>query len=305
MLRMECRGLAAGRVGRIGVATFLPPTANDLGGYGVQACPTISSGQTIAAMLRTESPVTCRLFARIGSEPADAEILYGPASEISPESEHTLTWPAPDCEGRPIYEVGLEVLGESGANATLDLLNLTWSGVPNLTLNSSTKGEGWKRQWVDGVDHFQRWGKTDETSQAFVAIQDKGRGLAIHGTRDWTDYAVSATFTPHLIKAGGLAVRVQGMRRYYALLMSAGNRVRLVKVLDGEHVLAEASLRWRQNDDPHNLRLVVENHRIYGYVDGELCFDNLDEYRPLTEGAIAIVVEEGRLAVSPVTIQPV
>ena len=33
---------------------------------------------------------------------------------------------------------------------------------------------------------------------------------------DWTDYQISACFTPHLCKAGGIAVRVQGS--YYAFI---------------------------------------------------------------------------------------
>ncbi len=42
---------------------------------------------------------------------------------------------------------------------------------------------------------------------------------------------------PHMVKACGIAARVQGMRRYYALLITSGQRAQLVKELDGEQIL--------------------------------------------------------------------
>ena len=38
----------------------------------------------------------------------------------------------------------------------------------------------------------------------------------MQGTREWTDYQVSATVTATLMAQGGIAIRAQGMRRYYA-----------------------------------------------------------------------------------------
>jgi len=71
----------------------------------------------------------------------------------------------------------------------------------------------WRRAWVQGVDHH------DQTpSEEYRVIQDEGRGLLMQGTREWTDYQVSARVTSHLIAAGGVGIRVQGMRRYYGLL---------------------------------------------------------------------------------------
>lgn len=50
--------------------------------------------------------------------------------------------------------------------------------------------------------------------------------------------------------ATGIGARVQGMQRYYALLLSsddtgATNTTKLVKALDGETVLAETAFPWR------------------------------------------------------------
>jgi hypothetical protein len=97
----------------------------------------------------------------------------------------------------------------------------------------------WRWAWVDGMDQYNaRW------PEAFRLVQNQGRGLLMQGTREWTDYQVSAAITPHLVKTAGIAARVQGMRRFYALLLCEGNKVRLIKALDGDTLLMAAVLRW-------------------------------------------------------------
>ena len=105
-------------------------------------------------------------------------------------------------------------------------------------------GEMWRHAWINGIDQYEyRW------RESFRVAQNEGRGLLITGTRDWTDYAVTSTVRPHLVKTGGIAARVQGMRRFYALLLCADQTVQLVKALDGDTVLAEKIFRlalWRR-----------------------------------------------------------
>ena len=93
---------------------------------------------------------------------------------------------------------------------------LTWHGPPVLSLTRPAHGDKmWRRAWVNGVDILDERGPA-----AFRLIQNAGRGLIIHGAREWTDYRVTADITPHMLKAGGIAARVQGMRRYYALWLA-------------------------------------------------------------------------------------
>ena len=75
-------------------------------------------------------------------------------------------------------------------------------------------------------------------------IQNHGTGLLSQGTADWTDYRAEAALTPHLATSAGLAVRVQGLRRYYALLLHRDGTARLVRVCDGEEILAERPFSW-------------------------------------------------------------
>jgi len=154
----------------------------------------------------------------------------------------------------------------------------------------------WKRQWVNAADFFE-----DGFVEAFRVIQNRGRGLVITGTREWTDYGVQASITPHLVRAFGLAARVQGLERYYALLLSNQNTIKLIKRLDGETVLAEGAFAW-EFGQPYQLQITVSGNQILGSVDGKLLFKVEDLEHPLSGGGIALVCDEGRIGTEEVSV---
>jgi len=78
----------------------------------------------------------------------------------------------------------------------------------------------WRRAWVDGMDQWEPWWK-----ESYRLIQNVLRGLIIQGAHGWRDYEVGATIRPTLAVAAGIGARVQGMRRYYALLLVEGGKV--------------------------------------------------------------------------------
>jgi hypothetical protein len=134
-------------------------------------------------------------------------------------------------------------------------------------------------------------------------MQNRGTGLLIQGTREWTDYRVSATIAPHMVKAAGLGARVQGMRRYYALLLCHDGTARLVKALDGETVLDETSFAWTCGG-PYELSVQVVGTHLRAAVDGAVLFDVEDADRPLTGGGVALICQEGRMSTDAVTVRP-
>jgi hypothetical protein len=106
-----------------------------------------------------------------------------------------------------------------------------------------------------------------------------------------------------MVASAGIGGRVQGMRRYYALLLITGARVRLVKALDGDVVLAETGFSWHF-DVTYELNLKVRGNRLRASIDGEEIFDVEDEDRPLMSGAVALVCEEGRTESEVVRVRP-
>ena len=71
----------------------------------------------------------------------------------------------------------------------------------------------------------------------------------------------------------------------------------------GETVLAESHLVWEFGTE-HTLRLEVKGDRIHGYIDGYRTFDLHDKENPLLEGAVALVIDSGRVGVQDVGIHP-
>ena len=123
-------------------------------------------------------------------------------------------------------------------------------------------------------------------------------------TKRWArPYRVSADVTPHMAKAAGIAARVQGLRRYYALLLCRDGRACLVKALDGDTVLAETDFPW-EFGQTHELSLEVVGTRLRAWIGGQQLFGVNDADRPLIGGGVALVCEEGRTATDAVTVQP-
>ncbi len=160
------------------------------------------------------------------------EVMTGEFASVA-EDGCTLSWKLPDCGSRPVAEVGIALRG--GGDVLLDCLD--WAGEPTLTLGRPEHGGSfWRRAWVDGVTTWM----TNPPSHAFRLSQEQGHGLLIYGTRDWRDYRVSCRLAVNL-GCGGIAARVQGMRRYYALQLAPGGMVQLLRAYDQERVLlAEA-----------------------------------------------------------------
>jgi len=302
-LALHYHHLAPGRFARAFTPTFIPPKAISLRGYSLLASPTLYAGQTVEASVVADpgntQPVTCRLYLRTYGANDELIRTYGPETVLRPGTNHEFTWAIPDTGGAPIAELGVELAAQQRADGRIYLDYVTWTGAPNVVLTRPADGGTmWRRAWVDGVDQFEA-----RYPEAYRVIQNEGTGLLIQGTREWLDYQVSTAITPHMVTAAGIGARVQGMRRYYALLLVEGSKARLIKALDGEAVLAETDFPWSLRGT-YTLRLQVVKNHIQGWIDDRLLFDLHDTDQPLTGGAVALICQEGRMASDAVLIQP-
>ncbi len=321
-LALHFNGVATGRPARAATHTFIPSkeTADyfEKRGYGLLASPSIYPGQTVSAAVEAdasnERAVDVRLFLRRYRSQDDQLILEaGPSQKIAPGERHTYSWTLGGDGNEPIAEIGVAVQRDERTQGTLYLDYLTWEGEPDVTFTRPDSPLDrrrwemspplmWRRAWVNGVDGYDFW-----WPESFRLVQNRGRGLLMTGTRAWRDYAVKSEITHHLCNSAGIAARVQGLRRYYALLLSRtddGRGVaRLVRALDGDTVLAEAEFPWDYGET-HTFALRVEGDRLQG------CIDDLDNPlldvtdNKLANGGIALVVEEGRVMSDEVSVRP-
>ena len=116
----------------------------------------------------------------------------------------------------------------------------------------------------------------------------------IQGVRDWRDILVSADVCCHLGVCAGLAVRVQGMRRYYALILHRSGEVQITKVIGDETVLARHRICTGNWGRLISCNCVYAGTHLIACVDGKEVLAAFDE--ALSSGGMALVIEEGRTA---------
>ena len=292
--------LASGATARATTSTFVDSleTARHFEGrgYGLMTSPKLSPGQTVTANVELAKNVDDAAEVSICIRVFDADdklmTLRNTPTTLDPGSRTELSWTIPDLGGYPIAAVGVQLVA-APSGGTLYLDRLHWTGAPEVEL-SQIPGSMWNRAWVNGVDQYlPKWG------ESFRLVHNRGTGLVLHGSRDWRDYRVGADVTPHLIRRAGVAARVQGMRRYYALVLNAAGSVQIVRELDGTTVLAEAPLDV-EFYRTYQMEIAVEGSGITGSVDGETLLETQDD--ALATGGIALLIDEGRTATQAVSV---
>ena len=324
-LGIKCYGLAVGRVSRVQTPTFIPSI--EIAeyfkgrGYALLASPTLYAGQKIKSRLvaseLNKSSIRVCLYVKHYNLTDGFEILKSEEKEVKPGAELNFDWQVPQTDSQPIAWVGVEISSTSGTDATINLDYLTWSGAPTVNLGRPTggpdgierfkgnsKGLMWKRAWVSGFDGRERMTEIDFWPETFRLIQNVGRGIITQGTREWQDYAITAHVTPHMCQEGGIAVRVQGLERYYALIIQE-EEIKLVRRLDGEDLtLANCPGGWTFGST-YELKLEVKNNSLVGFIDGKRVIEGSDPDMLFSGGGVGLLTSVGRVGVDGVSVEPV
>lgn len=311
----ESRALAltlegAGKAGA-DTPVFQMPFAERKGhaAYDFMATPLIGPGDDVTtrfiAGTDNAGPVEVRLLLQAYTIDETLMPMDAGSCRLAPGEAGEIVFTLPDNEGRPCARIGFEIEGEGGDRLCLD--SLGWQARPDVTLtrpplpegarsrDPARSKDGWRRQWVNGVDDWQAW-----YPEPFRLIQNEGRGLLMYGTRDWKNYAVEADVTPHMAMGAGIAARVQGMRRFYALVARPGGKLELIKCLGETEVLASCDVEW-EFGDRLDMKLEVKGSTLRGLVGGKEILTAEDS--TLVDGAIALVIEDGRMATEIVQVK--
>jgi ADP-ribosylglycohydrolase len=298
-LKIALQGLARGRSARVRRETY--PDMGDSGGYGMVASPTLYPGQTVRARLVADAqnaqPLGGRVYIQVAGAEDRLELISGPAFAVAAGESEEFTWEVTAPEGCPIHWVGLEFASDCRFDGAVYIDYLTWDGEPNRRFGRPAHGgTQWLKAWTRACSVL-----TTHPEDTYRMIQNEGRGLMIQGTREWRDYTVEATLTANLARSMGIAARVQGLKRYYALELGEGV-VRLVRERYGTTVLASCAYDWSLYR-PYRLSLTVSGTHLVGRVDEQVLFDLADD-SDIRDGAVAIVLEEGRIGCENVCVRP-
>lgn len=249
--------------------TFTPKEVLYMKTYELMASPLVYPGQTVTAKIRATSEgdgqVVVGLRLKVYSQNDALTTIDGPSTILKSGEDHSLTWTIPDeMDSQPIQKIGI-VLSPSAANSyrgTVWLDSISWTGVPNMVIRKPTQKscEFWHRAWVNGADNF--------STSSFLIAQGQGEGIITYGTREWDNYSV--TVPEFMIKYGapaGLAIRVQGINRYYAVYFTDDKRITIVKALDAHRIkLASEAFPW-ELDRKYRVTLTACDYLIRVRVD--------------------------------------
>jgi ADP-ribosylglycohydrolase len=283
--------------------TFIPPEAKDFSHYYFLANPTLHPGQKLSARVQAAAAnatsTNVALCLKHYAENDSLASMQSPAQVIGPGIERHLEWTVPDLGGLPIAAVGLVVQPVHSAESTIYLDYLHWSGTPTVLFRRPNGiGTMWRRAWIDAVDHFgHRW------PEAFHLSQNRGTGLLIQSGTDWRNYRIQATIRPRLATRFGIAVRVRGLRRYYAIVLGKGGSLTWIKQNDYTcRELARTQLEWVP-EESYRFDLRIEERLLRALVnDIELLAEDIGN--SLTSGGFAFLCEEGAIMSDEISIAP-
>lgn len=275
-------------------STFPSAEVRQMPGYSLVASPTLSPGQVVLASIRAcGNPISVAIVLRTlegNDEPLE---LISAWVDIAPEEQAILRYTVPEVGGYPVTDVGLALRGNGGDQVVLQ--SLTWDGTPSVVLKRTESGSAWHAAFVKGVDDFQAW------SHPVGVVQNESTGLLIYGCREWEDVCIESTLKLNLAESAGVAVRVQGLRRYYALRLTRAGTVQIVKCNDQSHVIAETAFPWEFDDVVH-FKFAVKGHHLDGTLNGTTALSAIDQGIPLRNGAVGIEVTEGRVGFETITV---
>lgn len=302
-LTIDYDALGPTQVAVVTSPTFSPREMLNMRTYDLMATPLVYSGQVVRARIiadqKNRGAVAVGLRARVYDEHDELRNVDGSPEIIEPGKEAVLEWVLPDTGGQPIAELGLSI-SSTGKRADGRLLVdfVRWDGTPELTLKRPAgDGDFWRMSWVNGADFFSK-----RYPAAFRISQNNGEGIIIHGTRQWTDYQASCDVMMHLGNYGGLAIRAQGLRRYYGARVTRDGKMQIVRVRDEDtEVLAETSFNT-VFEKPISMKVAAKGDRITFDADGSSLFAEDRSPHALHDGGIGLLVHEGALSCNEIRV---
>jgi len=300
-LALDFEHVEDGHPVRIATPTFIPPDAKDGSHYSLMACPTLFSGHVVtgrvAADRENSAPVRVAPFVDHYDGHDELAQHYGSPLMLHPGAGENFQWQIEDLGGAPIARFGFEIRSNRVAKGRIYVDHVDWSGTPTTVFRRpDIAGKMWRRAWINAVDQVD-----SRSTSAFHLSQNRGTGLFIQGSRDWQNYTVKAAITSDPAKSFGLAARVQGLTRYYGLVLGPNQALRLLRNYDSVELLAEVPFTWHWHQRYH-FTLQALGTLVSGSLNGNELIRHNDPETPLRHGGIALICEEGLIMTDEVSV---
>lgn len=283
--------------------TFAPRDVLNMRTYELMATPLVYPGQLVRARVVADKAnigaVTARLRARVYNEVDELRDVDSDGKVLKPGESAILEWRLPEFGGQPIGEIGIALAADGRrADGRVLLDYLRWDGTPAVTLRRPVgDSDFWRRAWVNGVSFFSK-----RFAPSFRISQDRGEGLIIHGTRQWTDYKIDTALVIHLGNYGGVSVRVQGLRRRYDVRLTRDGELQIVRVRDDEVKVLASMPHALTFETKIPFSIAVQGTGIVARVGSAELHASDSGEGAFLDGGVGLLIAEGALSTDEVRV---
>ena len=273
--------------------------------YDYISCPIVYPGQNIKAQIKniSKEQLKIQIFIKYWGVDDKLIIIASENYPINVNEEKIIDWNIPSTENNPIGQVGIIINSENKNDGAIILNYVNFYGeakqtfkTPDhiskykrgLSLKEGYYGQIWRNAWVPGLDKWEERGKD------FRVCQNIGRGILFTGTDIWKDYSVSSKIILQSLSSGGLASRVQGLKRYYTFELNKNNKITIGKMFYNFKVLKEIDFKVDFFKE-YDLKMVVKDNKISGFINNKLMIEVEDTDNILESGGSGFTVADGTL----------
>ena len=229
-LGIRCRGLGAGVAACVSTPTFLE-TDKIAKNFSTIASPTLYEGQTLHARFVFDGGETVTVTPYVLYYDLENRVCRASGTCMPLECGKTaVSWTIPPLDGMPVFRVGFRLESNKRFDGTVTLASLDWTGAPQryavsgmLMTSIWNTTPSWLLMWASSAKQFQA-----DFKYTVCVSHPEENGAATLGTNDWTDYRVESRLMYSLHRAGGLVLRANGHRRYYAARLCEYNRAEII-----------------------------------------------------------------------------
>lgn len=270
-LLIHCRHLAAGVTANVSTQTFIDFTKLAQN-FSTVASPTLYSSQTVVteAGILGEGNVTLRPYILYYDINNEIQVIYGDKIRLS-EKKQTFEWVIPDTGGMSIFKLGYEAASETRFDGEVILYSIDWKGAPkDFAQRGMLMTSIWNTNplWLAGFASSAAQFAAD-FKQTYCVSHVEEDGLVTIGSREWEDYTIESTVYYSLHKAGGLALRSMGHKRYYGAALTGYEKAVVYMQKDKERIILGEAPYSYQEDRGYRLTFAAHGNQLVFSVDGE------------------------------------
>lgn len=269
-LAIRCRGIGAGLSACVSTPTFIE-TDRIAKNFSTIASPTLYEGQTIHAELLFDetAAVTAAPYVLYYDIEDHVQWVCGAALSLE-RGKNRIDWTIPALSGMPVFRIGIAIRSERRFSGEVLLASLGWTGAPRMyslsgMLMSSiwNVAPSWLKMWTSSAKQFQA-----DFKYTLCMSHPEDNGVSTIGTADWIDYRVESRLIYSLHRSGGLVIRCNGHRRYYAARLSGYHTAEIICRRD-DNIMVLGRIPFAYTEDrPYTLSFRAKGDELSFSIDG-------------------------------------